>query len=90
MKNEPKKIYLNLGEGVAASDVFTELSGITWCVDRINPTDLEFINKKEVAGIFRWLLGEQGNFPVPKMSEGQFYWRRHLRKRLKDLKIEIG
>jgi len=40
MKNLPKKIYLQIGEGNIGD--FKELSEVTWCEDRINKSDIEY------------------------------------------------
>lgn len=45
MKNLPQKIYLQVdldGESTEGVD-FNELGGITWCMDRIHDTDIEYV-----------------------------------------------
>ena len=43
IKNVPKNIYLQTGLDKDNSDVeFKEISGISWCAERINNTDLKF------------------------------------------------
>ena len=43
MKNIPKRIFLNLGEikGLGIKD-FNDLE-VTWCVDRIYDSDIEYV-----------------------------------------------
>lgn len=43
MKNIPKRIFLNLGDikGLGIKD-FNELE-VTWCVDRIYDSDIEYV-----------------------------------------------
>lgn len=43
MKNIPKKIYLQIDEDGETPEDFKELSDVTWCEDRINDSDLEYI-----------------------------------------------
>ena len=46
MENIPKIIYLNLGpDGQSAPD-FNELEEVTWCRDRIDPGDIEYVRAK--------------------------------------------
>ena len=42
MKNIPKKIYLQIGEADKDCD-FNDLHGITWCDERINDNDIEYV-----------------------------------------------
>jgi hypothetical protein len=43
MKNAPNHIYLNIGAEGECQD-FEELVGVSWCEDRINDDDLEYIS----------------------------------------------
>lgn len=43
MKNIPKKFYLQIEEDGETPEDFKELSDVTWCEDRINDSDLEYI-----------------------------------------------
>ena len=46
MKNIPERIYLALGpDGKSARD-FDELGEVTWCRDRIDPGDIEYVRAK--------------------------------------------
>lgn len=47
MKNIPKKIYLQIGEDNGIIDDFNKLSEVTWCEDKINDNDLEYILVKK-------------------------------------------
>lgn len=43
IKNLPKKIYLQIGDIDANNGVdFDELTGVTWCADKINDNDIEY------------------------------------------------
>ena len=43
IKNIPKNIYLQVDMDGDTSEVeFKDLSGVSWCADRINDTDLKF------------------------------------------------
>lgn len=46
MKNIPTRIYLQLGleDNIDICEDFNELSGISWCVDKIYSDDLAFIS----------------------------------------------
>ena len=50
MKNIPNKIYLQIGEKTPKDADFEELNEVTWCQDRINDNDIEYVridkNKK--------------------------------------------
>lgn len=41
-------------------------------------------NKKELThlGIYHWLLGQNGDFPVKPEGSGTWYWRNELREKL--------
>lgn len=43
MKNIPKKIYLQVDPDNENPENFEELIGITWCDERINDNDIEYI-----------------------------------------------
>jgi hypothetical protein len=47
MKNQPTKIYLNIGADGECQD-FEELVGVSWCEDRINDDDLCYISVSSV------------------------------------------
>lgn len=49
MLNEPQKIYLCLGEGIESDTDFKELTGVSWCADRVNATDIEYVLATEQA-----------------------------------------
>lgn len=46
MKNVPKRIYLQITD-THESDDFNDHDDITWCVDRINDTDISYIVESE-------------------------------------------
>ena len=43
MENVPNKIYLQIGDDCPNDVDFNELVGVSWCSDRINDNDIEFI-----------------------------------------------
>jgi hypothetical protein len=45
MKNLPEKIYLQIGEEADIDDNldFNELVGVSWCSDKIEESDVEFV-----------------------------------------------
>jgi len=43
MENVPKIIYLQIGDDCPGDVDFNELVGISWCSDRINENDIEFM-----------------------------------------------
>jgi hypothetical protein len=50
MKNIPQKIYLQIGEDVSTKENdsdFNNLAGVSWCADKINNTDIEYVLKSE-------------------------------------------
>ena len=40
---------------------------------------------KKVRYIFKWLLGEEGDFPARREGDGVYYWRTELRKKIEAL-----
>ncbi len=46
MKNLPEKIYLQVDPEKEYPEDFNELSEVTWCIDRICDTDIEYALKK--------------------------------------------
>jgi len=46
VKNIPKRIYLQVDPENEKPEDFKELIEVTWCEDRINTTDIEYIRKK--------------------------------------------
>ncbi len=46
MKNLPKKIYLQVDPEKEYPEDFNDLSEVTWCIDRICDTDIEYVLKK--------------------------------------------
>ncbi len=49
MKNIPTKIYLQIGEFVNKSDDidFKDLTGISWCSERIHKSDIVYVLSKK-------------------------------------------
>lgn len=45
MKNLPKKIYLQIGEDTPKDFDFNNLGGVSWCDERINDNDIEYVLK---------------------------------------------
>ena len=55
MKNIPKKIYLQVDSEDEKPEDFNDLREVTWCEDRINKTDIEYVrksNKKSYNGTY--------------------------------------
>lgn len=48
MKNLPKRIYLNIGDGVPDDTDFRDLEEVTWSEERVFDNDIEFVIGKEV------------------------------------------
>ena len=51
MKNEPRKIFLNVGEEATRHDDFKELAEVTWCDEEINDLDIQYIHFKDLRGL---------------------------------------
>ena len=45
MKNIPNKIFLNIGYEPEKGDDFNDLGEVTWCVDKVNDSDIEYQRK---------------------------------------------
>lgn len=43
MKNVPEKIYLQIDADGETPEDFEELEGVSWCTDRINENDIEYV-----------------------------------------------
>lgn len=50
MKNIPKRIYLNIGDGVPDDADFRDLKEVTWSEERMFDNDIEFVRAKEAEG----------------------------------------
>lgn len=50
MKNLPKRIYLNIGDGVPEDVDFRDLSEVTWSEERMFDSDIEYVITKDVEG----------------------------------------
>lgn len=49
MKNIPEKIYLQTGlEGLDPDIDFNNLSGVTWCIDKLGLNDIEYVLSQHV------------------------------------------
>lgn len=48
MKDQPSKIYLNIGfDPKAETDLhFKELDEVTWCAEKVNEWDLEYVSSE--------------------------------------------
>ena len=51
MKNIPDKIYIQIGNDVTVNDNFdfNELTGVSWCVDKIHKSDIIYVRKKKIV-----------------------------------------
>lgn len=62
MINVPEVIYLNIGEGGDETDDFKELD-VTWCSDRINSNDIEYVrstsNKHKLCDVLAEISTEE-------------------------------
>jgi heterodisulfide reductase subunit A-like polyferredoxin len=64
MKNLPEKIYLQIGEEADIDDNidFNELVGVSWCSDKIEESDVEFVRSdiaEQMAKEFAMYVVEQ-------------------------------
>lgn len=48
MKNLPEKIYLQIDADGETPEDFNELEGVTWCSERINDNDIEYVLVKKL------------------------------------------
>ena len=91
MKNTPVKIYLQAGEPDESIN-FNEIAhdgSVTWCADKIQESDIAYLNESAVMEVFAWLLGYIGEFPERLPGDGGYHWRRELRKKLIQAGIEF-
>lgn len=63
MKNIPEKIYLVIDTDGEKVDDFKELTGVSWCIDRITPQDVPYFRKgtgkytaKDLESFSEWLI----------------------------------
>jgi len=54
MKNQPNKIYLNVGDFAEEDDSFEDLFQVTWCTDKIFEDDLEYIREPKWLQNLDW------------------------------------
>jgi len=69
MKNTPKVIFLNVGDGDFTDVDFTGLTEVTWCVDRQGDGDLEYrlvsglkYSHDEIVDIANLMITHGGSF----------------------------
>jgi hypothetical protein len=48
MENKPDKIYLQIDAKGDTPNDFKELFGVTWCAEKINDNDLDYISAERV------------------------------------------
>ena len=58
MKNEPRVIFLNLGDEVTRHDDFKELCEVTWCDEKINDLDIKYTHFNDLRGMLISISGE--------------------------------
>jgi aldehyde:ferredoxin oxidoreductase len=73
MKNQPKFIYLNIGADGEVED-FKTLSEVTWCEDRVNDDDLEFISVSSILA------------RIKELEKDVYIDSEHKKHRIKELK----
>ena len=73
MKNQPNKIYLNIGADGECQD-FEELVGVSWCEDRVNDDDLEFISVSSILA------------RIKELEKDVYIDSEHKKHRIKELK----
>ena len=89
MKNEPKKIYIQIGEETDRREDFQNLQDLTFCKDRIYHNDIAYLNQTEVIKLAKWLLGTKGSFAPRPANGGLYWWRTELREKLKELGLNF-
>ena len=47
MKNLPKRIYLQIDADGERPEDFKDLSGVSWCADKIHDTDIPYVLESE-------------------------------------------
>lgn len=86
MKNIPETIYLQTGEDTENIEDFNQLEGVTWCKDRINESDLEYVRKRSPWISVKDMLPEEGQMVFAlTQREGIFYIRQETFYRQKYL-----
>jgi hypothetical protein len=50
MKNVPDKIYLQIDADGETPEDFSELAGVSWCADKINDNDIEYVLAAQQSG----------------------------------------
>lgn len=51
MTNIPKTIYLQIGIDCSDDEDFNDLSEVSWCAERINENDIEYVLKEKESDI---------------------------------------
>ena len=88
MKNLPDRIYLQIDADGETPEDFKELGGVTWCTERIYPTDIEYILNGEIrescgesCGTCKYVLPE-GRCSHPQGCEGDYeLWEQNSQER---------
>ena len=72
MKNQPTKIYLNVGADGECQD-FEELVGVSWSDSRINDDDLEYISVSSVLARIEELIETKNKLKHnPMVSKAEY------------------
>jgi len=88
MKNIPKKIYLTLGsEKPSKDESFNELTGVSWCQDKVDEWDLEYISKSEVDKIIKKIISLQ--FWSADQDEYLKEVERYLKRKDYNIKLKL-
>ncbi|CAB3754105.1 hypothetical protein LMG29542_02250 [Paraburkholderia humisilvae] len=66
VKNAPQRIYLNLGDMPPGELEFASLHEVSWCVDKQNDNDIEYVH----AALARSIVGESGECAVVVARQG--------------------
>lgn len=88
MKNLPEKIYLQIGEEADIDDDidFNELVGVSWCSDKIEESDVEFVRSdiaEQMAKEFALFAVQNAKRGTENECDELFFEYKSSRKALK-------
>nr|WP_258167520.1 hypothetical protein [Burkholderia multivorans] len=74
----PSRIYLNLGDINELGEIpFQQLTGVTWCEDRVDDTDIEYVRAPAQADAREGLTDERRNGTEAEVAQ----WQSRLKDR---------
>jgi hypothetical protein len=73
MKNLPKRIYLQIDADGETPEDFKDLSGVSWCADKINDNDIAYVLESDDSEAVEFAEWIQRNSWLEGKESGVWY-----------------